>query len=326
MEEKNIRQILQQYLLGNAHEKDITAVDNWYNSFDSEELTALPGEEAGATKQEIWDRVESAMQAEKGLKPLPLPPQKTRTLLPYFKAAAMIILIAGAAGTFLYVKNKTASQNKALAYTTISTGTGKKKKITLQDGSVLTLNAGSTIRIQDDQSKDRKIELVDGEVFFEVAKDQQRPFVIVSENLTTTVLGTSFNISAYTALHNLSIGVVSGKVSIVNQSSIMSILEKDEELVYDKPNKSFKTIALEESLTAWQNGRLLLNDLSFTEMTVILKKNYGIDITTTDETIKGTRYTTELLTSMSPLQAVEVLAAIHNLKIKQKDNNIFLYQ
>ncbi len=316
MEEKNIRQILQQYLLGNAHEKDIKTVDNWYNSFDSEELIALPEEEAAATKQEIWEKIQQASLAEK----------KVRTLPSYFKVAAMILLIAGAAGTFLYVKNKIACQNKTLTYTTISTGTGKKKKITLQDGSLLTLNAGTTIRIQDDFSKDRKIELVDGEVFFEVAKDQQRPFVILSENLTTTVLGTSFNISPYTALHNLSIGVVSGKVSVVNQSSIMSILEKDEELVYDKPNKSYKTIALEESLTAWQNGRLLLNDLSFTEMTVILKKNYGIDITTTDETIKGTRYTTELLTSMSPLEAVEVLAAIHNLKIKHKDNNIFLSQ
>ena len=316
MEENEIRQILQKYLLGNANEKDITTVENWYNTFDSEELTPLPEEEAAATRQEIWDKIQQVSLAEK----------KVRTLPSYFRVAAMILLIASAAGTFLYVKSKIAGQNKTIAYTTISTGTGKKKKITLQDGSQLTLNAGTTIRIQDDLAKERKIELVDGEVFFEVSKDQQRPFIILSENLTTTVLGTSFNISAYTALDHLSIGVASGKVSVVNQSSIMSILEKGEELVYDKPNKSYRTIALEESLTAWQNGRLLLNDLSFTEMTVILKKNYGIDITTGDETIKSTRYTTELLASMSPLEAVEVLAAIHSLKIKQKDNNIFLYQ
>jgi ferric-dicitrate binding protein FerR (iron transport regulator) len=83
---------------------------------------------------------------------------------------------------------------------------------------------------------------------------------------------------------------------------------------------------LDESLTAWQDGRLMLNDLSFYEMTAIMQKNYGIEIETTTDAILHTRYTTELLIAMSPTEAAEVLAAIHNLKLRKKGNTILLYK
>jgi ferric-dicitrate binding protein FerR (iron transport regulator) len=314
LEEKNIRQLLEQYLLGNAAAKDITAVDNWYKSLDNEELVTLSEEETAVTRQEIWDKVQPAIRVEK----------KVWTLPHYLKVAAMVIIIAGAGVVFLLLKTNKDNKNNTITYTTISTGVGEKKRIVIQDGSLLTLDAETTVRIQNDFSGDRKIELVDGEVFFDVKKDEQRPFVIQSQGLTTTVLGTSFNISAYKELNNLSIGVLSGKVSVASQSAPLSILEKKQQLVYDKNNKRYKKIALDESLTAWQNGRLILNDLSFNEMAVIIRKNFGIDIATNDDAIRRTRYTTELLTSMSPVEAVQVLAAIHNLKIKGQGKNIFL--
>lgn len=315
MEERSIRQRLKQYLLGNAGEKEINLVDNWYQSFDNEPVV-LSEVETAATKQEIWDNIAPAVKIER----------KIGRLSPAMKVAAMIIIIAGAAGAFLLQHKNKDSHPDVLAYTTISTGIGEKKKITIQDGSRLILDAGTTIRIQNDFSKDRKIELIDGEAFFDVSRDDQRPFIIQTGGLITTVLGTSFNISAYKELNNVSIGVVSGKVSVVNKSATLSILEKDQELVYNKNNKTFKTIPLDESSTAWQEGRLVLNDLSFDEMAAIIKKNFGIDMVTNEGAIKRTRYTTELLSAMSPAEAVEVLAAIHNLSIQQKGKKFFLYK
>jgi ferric-dicitrate binding protein FerR (iron transport regulator) len=224
----------------------------------------------------------------------------------------------------LLLKNYKADQSNTIAFTTISTGIGEKKKVILQDGSQLILNAGTYLRVQNDFSGARRIELVDGEVFFDVKKDEKRPFVIQSQGVTTTVLGTSFSISAYKELNNLSIGVLSGKVSVASQFVPLSLLEKEQELVYDKGARSYKKIALDESLTAWQNGRLVLNDLSFKEMAVLIKKNFGIGMEATDEAIRNTRYTTELLVSMSPVEAAQVLAAIHNLRIEKKGNQIFL--
>jgi len=304
---------LKRYLLGNAHDEDVRAVDNWYDSFDTEDLVSLSKEETAATRQEIWDKVAPVLSEGR----------KVRTLPSYLKVAAMILVIAGAAVTFFLLHHRYGQQD-AIAFTTFSTGIGEKKKVTTPDGSQLLLNAGTTIRIQNDFSNTRKIELVDGEVFFDVRTDAQRPFTVTSGHLTTTVLGTSFNIMAYKELDNLSIGVVDGKVSVAGDSAPLSVLMKEEELVFSRTTKTYKKIPLDESLTAWQSGRLVLNDLSFDDMVTIMKKNYGIDVVTSDETIRNTRYTTELSSAMSPLQAIQVLAAIHELKVTRKNNQFFL--
>jgi ferric-dicitrate binding protein FerR (iron transport regulator) len=232
--------------------------------------------------------------------------------------------MVGAGAISLLLKNYRAGQSNAIAFTTISTGIGQKKKIIIQDGSQLILNAGTTVRVQNDFSGDRKIELVDGEVFFDVKKDEKRPFIIQSQGVTTTVLGTSFSISAYKELNKLSIGVLSGKVSVAGQLVPFSLLEKEQELIYDKDAGSYKRIALDPSLTAWQNGRLVLNDLSFREMAVLIKKNFGIEMQTRDEAIRNKRFTADLPVSMSPVKAAQVLAAIYSLRIEKKGNQIFL--
>jgi hypothetical protein len=61
-------------------------------------------------------------------------------------------------------------------------------------------------------------------------------------------------------------------------------------------------------------------------MAAVMQKNYGVEIDASSEAILHTRYTTELLSAMSPTEAVEVLAAIHNLKLRKKDNKIILYK
>ena len=316
MKDKNIRQTLKRYLLGNAAEEDINTVDKWYASFDSAEPLSLSEDEAAATRQEIWDKIDPVLKEKK----------KVWTLTWQWKAAAAVIIIAGATAVLLWLTHNRTGEGNAIAYTIVKTGIGERREIILRDSSRLMLDAGTIIRVADDFSKSRKIELVDGEVFFDVKTDVHRPFVIQSGELTTTVLGTAFTISAYKDLHNVSVGVVKGRVRVNSQAAILSILEKDEELVYNKVGKSYKKIALDESLTAWRDGRLLLNDLSFGEMNVIIRKNFGIDIITEDDSIKNTRYTTELLASMSPTEAAEVLAAIHGLKIRLKDNKLLLYR
>jgi ferric-dicitrate binding protein FerR (iron transport regulator) len=193
----------------------------------------------------------------------------------------------------------------------------------MDDGSLLTLDAGTTIRIQKGA---RHIELADGQVFFDVKKDDQHPFTIHSQDLTTTVLGTSFTISAYQGLHDLDIGVVSGRIRVASATSTLAFLGKNEEFSYNKTTKAYRTIPLDESMTAWQEGRLLLNDLSFPEMAVLLQKDFGVTIETTQDAVAHTKYTTELRRSMTADEAIQVLAAIHHLKIKKQYSKILLYK
>lgn len=316
MEVKTIRQLLKRYLLGNANNEETAVVENWYQSFEDDLPLNLSEQDAATTKLEIWEKIAPALQVEKKVWMLPV----------WKKVAACAAIVLAVGLTVFFLKNKQTGTREALTYTMVATQNGEKRSITIRDGTTLTLNAGTTIHVYDDFTKLRKVDVVDGEVFFDVQKDAQRPFLIQSGGLTITVLGTSFNVSSYKGLHTLSVGVVTGKVSVQKDTTMLGLLQKTEELVYDKDKGTYKTGTMDESLLAWKEGRLVLNDVTFSEMSFLMKKNFSIDIQTEDPAIEDTKYTTELLTTMTAGQAVEVLAAIHHLKIKQKNNQVFLHK
>ncbi|HVU54857.1 MAG TPA: FecR domain-containing protein [Puia sp.] len=171
--------------------------------------------------------------------------------LPYLLVTAAILLLAGVYLVY-HRMLKRPLWGDPKAFVTVKTGVDEKKNIVLEDGSLVTLNAGTTVRIQKDISYTRAIEIVDGEVFFDVQKNEERPLIIRSQGVTTSTPGASFTISAYKRLNNVSVGVISGKVSIENESSALGELGMNEELVYDKASGSHKKVALEESLTSWR--------------------------------------------------------------------------
>jgi ferric-dicitrate binding protein FerR (iron transport regulator) len=300
LENRKLKQLFRRYLLGQAREKESGAMDHWYGSFDQDPPVNLSPEEERLLRQEMWAQIRPQMVV-------------TKTFTLRRVAAAAAILLAGTGLAYFLLQQQTTSP---AAYTEVITKAGEKRTLHMKDGSTLVINAGSTIRISE-----RKVNILDGEVFVDVQQHAGQPFVVESGPLTTTVLGTSFNVSAYQALHNLSVAVVSGKVK-VNKD----ILLPQQELVYDKQTGIGTISPLDESTLEWQQGRLVLNDVSFEEMVVMMQKNFGITIIATQEQVKKTRYTTELSTVMEPEKAAQVLAAIHHLKVKNTNNQILIYE
>ena len=313
MEAKSIRQILKKYLLGKTSQPENQVVDAWFSSMDNELPINLSEQERRATHEEIWDRISPS-----------LVPGKLRVMPRWFKTAAWVAVAAGI--ILMVVLFNQPSQTGKPAFTTITTKNGEKRTIAIPDGSQLTLNAGTTIHVYHDFSKERRVDLVDGEVFFNVQRNPQKPFRIGSHELTISVLGTSFNVSAYSGLKKMSVGVVTGKVGVTKNDDTLGVLQKTQELVYNKQAQTYEIIPVSESLLAWREGTLIFNDLNFDEMAFLMKKNFEIDITTQDIKIKNTKYTTNMPTTLTADEAVEVLAAIHHLKIRKTNNRFVLYQ
>ena len=302
--------------MGTAQSDEKSAVDNWYHSFNDQPPVELTATERENTKQEIWNRIAPALVVESRKRIIPF---SAKTLL---RAAVVVGLISG----LLVIASRLWHTKQSHAYTVIATQNGEQKGVTLPDGSRLTLNAGTTLYVYNDFSGTRRIDLVDGEVFFDVKRDTLRPFQIHNNDFTVSVLGTSFSVSAYAGLKKFAVGVVTGKVSVKKDTTTLSILPKDQQLVYNKQQQAYVVTAADESLLAWRNGRVLLNDVSFDEMAFLMKKHFGININTDDKQIANTTYTTELFTTMQPADAVEVLAAIHQLKIKKTQNGFLLFR
>ena len=159
---------------------------------------------------------------------------------------------------------------------------GRKSRFMLPDGTKVWLNVGSTVDYTEDATS-RTVTLT-GEAFFDVKRDTLRPFQVRSGDLTTTALGTSFNIKCYPEHGSQSVALVTGVVEIgisQDEVQILERLEPGELLQFDK-NAEILTKRDFDNLIefGWREGYLVFSDANYEEVIDRLEKWYGVEIQT----------------------------------------------
>jgi ferric-dicitrate binding protein FerR (iron transport regulator) len=141
------------------------------------------------------------------------------------------------------------------------------------------MNSNSSISYSKNfKSNKREIKLT-GEAFFEVAKDSLRPFVVISEDLLITALGTSFNVKAHADEQNISISLLTGKVAVQKKNTIESalLLNPNEAALLNREDGALqrKEFNYEEDIL-WTKGILYLKQIPITEAFLKLELWYGV--------------------------------------------------
>lgn len=159
---------------------------------------------------------------------------------------------------------------------------GRKSTFHLPDGSIIILNSASNLRIADDFGIENREVYLEGEAFFEVAKNLQKPFKVHTGNLTTLVTGTVFNINAYPENKDIKVAVFKGSVNTLahhkNRVDTLS-LEKSDMAVYNKSNNSLaKTDFNFIEAFGWKDGIIYFHDANSEEVFNYLERWYGVDI------------------------------------------------
>lgn len=162
---------------------------------------------------------------------------------------------------------------------------GQKLAVFLADGSKLVLNASSMISLTKPFHPHKGEVLLEGEAFFEVAKDALRPFQVVSSELTTTALGTSFNIVAYPQDVLIQVSLATGKVKVDFHKAA---LKSPYEIIYLKSGKQMAYLKIQQVLTkelfnadkvlVWKDGAIYLENVDQASVIKKLKRWYGIKI------------------------------------------------
>lgn len=158
---------------------------------------------------------------------------------------------------------------------------GQKLTLHLSDGTEIKLNSNSRLIYPRTFTSEARNVQLEGEAFFDVAKDSTRVFTITSGKLKTRVLGTSFNIKALPKSKDIRVAVSSGKVQIISMNkegnSKELTLYPDDMGVYLKENNQLEKIPFDKmEELAWKNGVLYFKDNSIDEVISELKKWYGV--------------------------------------------------
>lgn len=197
-----------------------------------------------------------------------------------------------ATGELIYqINDQTqASQN---IINTLNTAKGETYQVVLPDGSKVWLNAATTLTYPSKFTllNQRKVQL-DGEAYFEIAKDKAHPFIVASGNQEITVLGTHFNINNYKDEQSAKTTLLEGSVKIT------SISNKTEKLLKPGEQASLNNrgdLKIAEVITsdaiAWKNGKFVFDDESIESIMQKLARWYNIEVIYDGENVKQIPFT-----------------------------------
>lgn len=178
-------------------------------------------------------------------------------------------------GTLRLLKNTAAND------LIINVPNGKNLKVFLTDGTEILLNAGTQIGFNSDFIKDhsRKVNLK-GEAFFEVAKDKSNPFYVITDQFTTKVLGTKFNISSYKNENEAFVNLVEGKIEVSGTKiSAHKILTPGERISFSPEIKAPVVEAAKPNQDMdWLNKQIAFENNTTDEVLSKIERVYGLQI------------------------------------------------
>ncbi len=266
-EQKRIRQWVESS--EEAREEYESFTDIWKERYFVQEDKPIINQDEVADK--IWD--ETFEQRKKTA------PKWTIPLQVIAKVAAVLVLVFSL-GYYGYVH--VASDSAALRVVTIEKKTlpGQKSMITLPDGSVVWLNAGSKITYTSDFGVHHRNLRLSGQAFFDVFKDKSKPFVVRCKDLEVEALGTSFDINAYQQ-KQVKVSLLTGKVRVSpgKKKEEQHVLLPGEYSIVDENNHVVEKGKFDSGLaTAWKEGKLIFRDMTLDEMIPILELWYGVQI------------------------------------------------
>jgi len=179
-------------------------------------------------------------------------------------------------GELVYAKDSVVSH--VAAFHTLSTPVGGQYQVTLPDGTKVWLNAATTIKYPPAfGGKERKVELT-GEAYFEVAKNEQKPFRVLLEDSTTIVVtGTHFNIQAYKNENEQQVTLLEGSVTVANAAKTTRLEPGTQAVIKDK-GITKRNVSDTEEITGWKDGLFVFHDAPIESIMTQIERWYDARI------------------------------------------------
>lgn len=179
-------------------------------------------------------------------------------------------------GALIYTSKGTGKTLAGAALNTLETFKGEQHQLILPDGSHVWLNAASSITFPDAFSAIREVS-VSGEVYFEVAHDRTRPFVVKSKGQRVEVLGTHFNINVYPDEPSGKTTLLEGAVRISTEASGSSRLKPGEQASLTAGKITVAKVSTDEVI-AWKNGYFMFESEDIRSVMRKIARWYNVEV------------------------------------------------
>lgn len=169
-------------------------------------------------------------------------------------------------------------QNKIPAFNTIKTPVGGQYRVVLSDGTKVWLNSSSSIKFPVVFSGNERSVEIEGEAYFEVAKDKRKPFKVFSDDQAVEVLGTHFNVNAYRDEPNIKTTLAEGSVK-VSSDGISNTITPGQQVRLSRKSHAMNIVAVDtEAAISWKDGLFVFNDEDIHSIMRKISRWYGVEV------------------------------------------------
>lgn len=242
-----------------------------------------------------------------------------RGIARFLRVAAMIVVAFGLG--YFWQSEKTEGP---IAMQTISVPAGQCVNVTLPDGSNIWLNAQTTIQYPVSFNKENRQVKLDGEAYFDVTKDSKRPFIVNTKECSVEVLGTKFNIDAYSSRDKFETVLMEGsvKVSMLDDPT-QAVSLKPNNKVYRSNGKLLTQKVSNYERYRWKEGLICFVDEPFKVVMEDFEKFYGLTIVVNNQKVTQYLYTGKFKQTDGVDYALSLLQKnIHFTYQRDRENHI----
>ena len=263
MTEKEFKDLLAKYLDGKADFEESSKIEQYLENLEKRD-SDIAFKWIQNNKQTLKGDIKTSISGK-------VTPVKKIRKFNYIGIAASVVTLVGlGVGLWLIL-------NQPPSYNNLVTQSNERKEITLEDGTRISLNANSQLQYLDSfkDSKQRRVRL-QGEAFFVVADDPQKPFIVQTGDIETKVLGTEFNVKNIT--DTIEVSLLEGSVELHRGQQIKQLAPNQSGL-WTTSSNNLQVLTFEpQQKLAWHLDSFEFENTSLAEVAAVLEKKFQVQI------------------------------------------------
>ena len=230
-----------------------------------------------------------------------------------YRSAAILLLPFVGLSVYLLVQQIDTNRSMQTEMVEVLDPSGIQSRITLSDGSTVILKEGGRLSQKNNFGGSTREIILEGEAFFDIAHNPNKPFVIHTGRIKTTVLGTSFSIKAVPGENSITVTVTEGKVKVEDGTKLLATLGANQQFIHgiEADHWQEQAITVEHEID-WQLHELIFSNMPFGDIAQDLAVRYGINIVFASEDLKQRRITALLDNRDSIDELLKFLGASQN--------------